>query len=96
MPDYWKVDRALLDRLCSSARLNLSEAEKNKFLGDMSDIMGAFKIIDEVDTTDVSPAYHPIELENIWREDKQRATKWNPLQNAAETEDSYIKGPKLV
>ncbi len=96
MPDYWKIDRKLIDRLCDISKLNLNENERNEFMNEIGDILNAFKVIDELDIKEVEPAYHPNKLENVWREDEVKSCDWNPLGNTIGTEKNYIKGPMLM
>ena len=52
------------------ARLGLSQAETEKFSLQLSAILDNFEILKEVDTTNVLPATHTIQLQNVFREDK--------------------------
>lgn len=96
MPDYWKVDGALMARLCSISKITLSEAERERFAGELNAVLSSFKEIASIDTEGVEPAYHPVAIENVWRDDVQRKTAWDPLSNSRQNENGYIKGPKLI
>lgn len=95
-PDYWKIDRKLIDRVSKNARLKLTEEETERFAKQLEDILDAFKKIDEVDTRDAKPSFHPQEIKNIWREDKAEKWEWEPLDNTKHKEGKYFKGPKIV
>jgi len=96
MVDYWKIDKELVKRVASNARLKLSEDEIEKFTKQLSEILSAFKEIDKVDTEKVKPSFHPQEIKNIFREDVSKDWKWNPLENTKHKEGKHFKGPKIV
>ncbi|MFH8080536.1 MAG: Asp-tRNA(Asn)/Glu-tRNA(Gln) amidotransferase subunit GatC [Candidatus Aenigmatarchaeota archaeon] len=96
MTDYWKMDEKLVEHVCMVAKLELTEDEKKKYLKQLEEILQVFKEIDEVDTRDVEPSFHPIEIKNQWREDEQKDFKWDPLSNTIHKENGYFKGPKIV
>ena len=68
--DYWKIDEKLIDHISKVSRLSLTEKEKEKYLKQLADILKTFKEIDEVDTENVEPSFHPLPLSNVWREDE--------------------------
>lgn len=96
MPDYWKIDKELVKKVADNARLKLSEQEIEKFTKQLEDILQAFKEIDKVNTANVKPSFHPQEIKNIFREDKVKEWKWNPLSNTKHKEGKNFKGPKIV
>lgn len=97
MVDFKKVDSALLERICSDAKIELSTDEKEKFMAEMSGILEAFGAVGEVDTEGVQPAYHPTNVENVWRDDlTDRSRRVDIRKNTAAIEKGYIVGPKLV
>jgi aspartyl/glutamyl-tRNA(Asn/Gln) amidotransferase C subunit len=94
--DYWKVDEKLLLHVARIARLGLTEEEIKKFLPQLNEILKNFKKIDEVDVNDVLPSIHPIEIKNVWREDKPKPFVWEPLAQTKHKEKNFFKGPKVV
>ncbi len=94
--DYWKIDEKLIDHISKVSRLSLTEKEKEKYLKQLADILKTFKEIDEVDTENVEPSFHPLPLSNVWREDEVKKWKWDPLKNTEHKEEKYFKGPKIV
>lgn len=63
------VDSTLVQKLAHLARLELSEAEREKFATQLSDIFSFFEKLQEVDTKDVEPIAHITGLTNMFRED---------------------------
>lgn len=85
-----------MEHVSKIARLELTEEEKEKYTKQLEDVLSAFKKIDEVETKDVPPSFHPIDLSNIWREDEVKEWKWNPLANTKHKEGKYFIGPRVV
>jgi aspartyl-tRNA(Asn)/glutamyl-tRNA(Gln) amidotransferase subunit C len=54
------------------ARLELSEAEVERFREQLSAILDAVSKVQELDLADVPPTSHPLEVVNVWREDEPR------------------------
>ncbi len=96
MADFRRIDAAMLERVSANAKLNLTDEEKSKFLAEMEDILAAFRKLEEADTEGVQPAYHPVKVENVWREDIVMKKKIEICRNTDAMEGGYIIGPKLV
>ena len=80
------------------AHIELSEKEKTLFTEQFNDILDYFKKIDKVDTEDVQPTYHVLEIMNVYREDKTTPslpTK-ETLKNAPKKEKRFLKAPRIV
>jgi len=92
----WKIDKKLVERIAKVARVELTADELDKFSKQLKNILAAFKDIDEVDTKDVEPSFHPQELKNVWREDAAEEWTWDPLENTEHKEDKHFKGPRIV
>lgn len=63
------IDDDVLERVLSNCRITVDRDEFVRMKKDLGGILEAFKIIDEADVKDLAPAYHPIEIWNIWEED---------------------------
>ncbi|MEM5797496.1 MAG: Asp-tRNA(Asn)/Glu-tRNA(Gln) amidotransferase subunit GatC [Candidatus Aenigmatarchaeota archaeon] len=96
MPDYWKIDGELIKRVADNARLKLTEEEIEKFTVQLKDVLQAFKSLDEVDTNDVKPSFHPQKISDVYREDESEKFSWEPLANTKHKEGKYFKGPRIV
>ncbi len=62
------------------ARLELSDAEVERFRQQLSAILEAVSKVQELDLTDVPPTSHPLDLVNVWREDEPRPSL--PVEDA--------------
>ncbi len=52
------------------ARLALSENEISSLTQELTQIVGFVSQLSEIDTTDVEPLAHPLDSQNVFREDK--------------------------
>ena len=53
------IDRELILKVAKNSRLNLSESEISQFTDDFKDILNAFSALNELETTDIKPSFHP-------------------------------------
>ena len=69
-----------------------------KFLPQLKEIIKAFSEIQEVNTDNTEPSFHPIELKNVWRDDNPKISFDNEvaLKNTQHKKDGYFKGPKIL
>lgn len=91
-----EIEEETLKHVAKIARLNLSEDEVKKFKEQLSQVLEAFKKIDEVDVSNLEPSFHPIEIKNVMREDKAEKWEWDPFENTTHKEGKYFKGPRIV
>lgn len=86
------VDEEEVRHVASLARVDLDEAEVDRFTDQFADILDYFEALEEV--PEVEPE---AELANVMRPDEVREglTQEEALQNASETEDGHFKGPKV-
>ena len=93
-----KIDSAILEKVAKNARLNLSEGEKKIFLPQMQEILNTFSVLDELDASKEKPSFQPIEIKNVWREDKvgKCLSQEEALSNTKHRKDGYFKGPKVM
>ena len=88
-----KLSREMVQHIALLARLGLSEAELEKFSGQLSDILENFETLQQVDTTDVPPTAHSIALENVLRDDETLPSlpAEEVLDNAPSQEEGHFK-----
>ena len=92
------ITREIVKKVSELAKLKLSEEEIEKFTKELEEIEKAFSKIQEVDTENIEPAFHPIEIKNVWREDvpEQSFSQEEALSNTEHKEKGYFKGPKII
>lgn len=89
------ITKELVLDISKSARLDLTNTEIEKYTQQLNVILEAFKQLDEVQAEGTEPSYHPIEIADNLREDRSEIWIWDPLANVKDSENSYIRGPKI-
>ena len=86
------VDDEEVRHVASLARIDLEEAEIERFTEQFGDILEYFEALEEVPEVE-----REAELTNVMRPDEIREglTQEEALRNAPETEDGYFKGPNV-
>ncbi len=80
------------------ARLQLSEDEVKSFSEDMNQILGYMERLEELDTSDVEPLEHVIDLKSRLRPDKAEKpiSHEDALKNAPDADSDYFRVPKVI
>ena len=93
-----RLSKREVEHIAWLARVELSEKEKGLFTEQFNDILDYFKKIDEVDTEDVQPTYHVLDLMNVYRQDEAAPSlpKGEALKNAPKKEKQFLKAPRIV
>jgi aspartyl-tRNA(Asn)/glutamyl-tRNA(Gln) amidotransferase subunit C len=80
------------------ARLTLSESEVALFTRQLNDILKYVEKLQELDTTDVHPMAHVLELHNAFREDEIQPSLSveESLQNAPQKEQGAFAVPRVI
>jgi aspartyl-tRNA(Asn)/glutamyl-tRNA(Gln) amidotransferase subunit C len=63
------LSRAEVEKVAELARLSLSAAELDRMTGQLGEILGYVGLLSELDTENVEPMAHSLDLSNVWRED---------------------------
>jgi aspartyl-tRNA(Asn)/glutamyl-tRNA(Gln) amidotransferase subunit C len=89
------VDAEEVEKVAENARIEIDEEEAEEFADDFEEILDMFETLDEIDTEDVEPAFHPVETESKSREDEEEETleKEEVFRNTGNEEEGYFKGP---
>ena len=81
------------------ARLQLSEDEAESLRGDMNKILGYIDTLNELDTSDVEPLEHVMEITaTTFREDVAREplSHDEALKNAPDADSDYFRVPRVI
>lgn len=91
-----KITEETVKHVADLARLNLTASEIKKFQKDLTEILAAFKTLDEAPTAE--PSFQPIPMENVYREDvtEKCLTNQEALKNTRHKEKGFFKGPKAT
>ena len=92
------IDRAAVDHIARLARLDLSEAERERMRVELDQILGHAERIQSLDLDSVPPTSHSIPLSNVLRTDEVRPSlpQEEALANSPATEDGRFKVPRII
>ena len=88
-----KLSRDEVLHIALLARLGLDESEVDKFREQLSNILENFEILQQVDTTDISPTAQAIPLHSVFRDDEVRPSlsQSQILANAPQRDGDFFK-----
>lgn len=93
-----KINENQIIKTAKLARLELSEGEREEFSKQLNDIIEYVEKINELDTSNVKPADHIMEVSNVFRDDtvKMSISRKGIEQNAPEFTDGFFVVPKII
>jgi aspartyl-tRNA(Asn)/glutamyl-tRNA(Gln) amidotransferase subunit C len=68
------LSRVEVERVSLLARLELTEAELTAMTEQLGQVVGYMDLLAELDTEDVEPMAHAVEMMNVFRSDEVRAS----------------------
>jgi aspartyl-tRNA(Asn)/glutamyl-tRNA(Gln) amidotransferase subunit C len=88
-----KISRSEVLHVSRLARIDLSEAEIERFSEQLSNILENFTALESVDTSGVPPMAQPIPLQNVLKPDEvaPSLSQEGVLANAPEKSGDYFK-----
>jgi len=80
------------------AKLALSDAELDTITSELSKIVGFVSLLDELDTTSVEPLAHPLDTQNVFRDDvpAPSLSTAEALQSAPRHDGQYFLVPAVL
>lgn len=93
-----KITRDEVRHVAKLARLELSEGDELALTGQMNNILAYMDTLNQLDTTDVPPTTHAIQLQNVFRPDEVHSSldRTDSLANAPETDRVSFIVPKVI
>ncbi len=87
------LERNEVEHIARLARIGMTEEELETFREQLSHILEQFEILDQVDTSDVPPTSHTMELSSVFREDKVKPShsKEEVLANAPKEDEGFFR-----
>lgn len=87
-----------VEHVASLAKLSFSEKEKKKLTSELNDILTYMEQLNKLDTTNVEPLAHVIELGNVFRADEEKpcVSREEALKNAPAATEKFFKVPKVI
>ena len=93
-----KITAAEVEHVAKLSRLELTEAEKATFTGQMDAILSYVDKLNELDTAGIIPTAHAVPMENAFRDDVITPSIGidNALGNAPDRVESFFRVPKVI
>lgn len=90
-----RIDVAHIARL---ARLELSEDEKELYASQLGKVLEHIEQLNTLDTTDVPPTSHVLEISNVFRDDAVRPSQRHDdaLGNAPDRAGNFYRVPRII
>lgn len=84
--------------IASLARLEFTEEEERTLAVELSSILDYMAKLNELDTSDVPPMTHVLDLTNVLREDlvNERITREEALRGAPDADGEFFRVPKVI
>jgi len=91
------IERAEVLHIAKLAKLKLSEAEIELFQGQLNACLEAFQKISQLDTSEIQPMQHILDLHNVTRPDEPRPSLpvEQALRNAPCRRDGFFEVPAV-
>lgn len=89
------VDADKVQEVAENARVSIDDEKASEFAEEFEEVLEMFEKLEEVDTEDVEPAFHPVDVEPETRSDEKEETleKEEVFQNTENNEEGFFKGP---
>lgn len=92
------VSKEEVHYIADLARLHFSEDEEEEVADQLSRVLDHMEKLNELDTEDVPPMSHVLDITNVFREDEpqQRISREDALENAPDADQNYFRVPKVI
>ncbi len=93
-----KISKKEVKHVAKLARLRLNDSESRSIQKELNAVLAHFETLQDLDTENVRPMSHVLQMKNVWREDKAVKARESDhlLSNAPEREDGLFKVPKIL
>ncbi len=87
-----------VEHIAKLAKLSLSEDEKVAYTKQLSEILDYVEKLNELDTGEIEPLSHVMDVTNAFREDISRKclSRKDALSNAPESDGKFFIVPKVI
>ena len=87
------LERSEVEQIALLARISLTPEEVGLFQDQLSQLLEQFQVLSELDTTDVPPTGHAVDLEAVMRDDDDEDSldPEDVLRNAPNPEGEYFR-----
>ena len=92
------ISRDEVKHVARLARLALTEDEERRMTEQLSSILEYIEKLNELDTGDIEPTYHAVEMTNVLRDDEVRPSYPldEVLKNAPDRQGPFFIVPRII
>lgn len=92
------IDKKDVLHIANLSKLSFGEDEADRFTGELNNILDYIRKLEELDTDNVPPTSHVLDIKNVFRDDivKDQLSSGDALKNAPENEHDHIKVPRVI
>lgn len=93
-----KISKEEVKHIAMLSRLDLNEEEITVYQNQLSRILDYVEKLNEIDTLQVEPVSHVVELNNVMRPDivKPSIPRDEALKNAPDSVEKFFRVPKII
>lgn len=93
-----KITREEVAHIARLARLEIDEAEMERYTGQLNAILEYADRLNQIDTAHIVPTAHVLPIRNVFRDDVTRPSlpREDALANAPEEEDGMFRVPRVI
>ncbi|WP_147803991.1 Asp-tRNA(Asn)/Glu-tRNA(Gln) amidotransferase subunit GatC [Alkalicoccus halolimnae] len=93
-----RISKEQIRHVAELARLDLKEEEVSHFGGQLDEVIKSVQQLNELDTGNVEPTSHVLDVRNVLREDeaKPSLSRDDALKNAPDQQEGQVKVPSVL
>jgi aspartyl/glutamyl-tRNA(asn/gln) amidotransferase, C subunit len=92
------ITKEEVNHIAHLSRLEIQEDEVDGYIEKLEKVVDLFNELNSVDTENIKPTYHVLDLVNVFREDvaQEGMNREEVLKNSKETEAGQFKVPTII
>ena len=92
------ITKEQVNHIAHLSRLEIQEDEVDGYIEKLEKVVDLFNELNSVDTENIKPTYHVLDLVNVYREDvaQEGMNREEVLKNSKETEAGQFKVPTIL
>lgn len=92
------ITKEQVNHIAHLSRLEIQEDEVDGYIEKLEKVVDLFNELNSVDTENIKPTYHVLDLVNVFREDiaQEGMNREEVLKNSKETEAGQFKVPTII